>query len=483
MLGIPLTTIRDELLGDAFVLALQDGPSGKPEQSRGLLLARPRDRALMERVIAGFNNAQTQSGELAGVESRSRGPVKYSARLYKAAGRPPEFYILLDGGTFAWSNSEATIQGVIDRQVSQPPGLAADAEFRKVRDGLPSRPLASLFINARFLERALSEAPRPAGDKGAAMIARYIRAVGHVGLALEWRDGIFLHSSETVAPEKLDPWLKDWLTRPSAPSPLPLQVSPSTVALASANIDYKSLLAACKELISEDDRPVLDNLKLVLQGILLGRDPLTEILPRMTSTAILAIEVEPDPAIRPHFPLVGAVGWSVQPGDEVAGPIDNALKTLLAFHCLDPKRRANHYRVESRASGDTRLTLLSNGQRTRMAYRVDRDRLVYGNSPEAVARFATGQPPSTITDIKTRFFPEAETFAIVDLTRLVSEVRSLRKPIVQALAARSKRPVDEADRDLGDLIAAAELFKAASFTSTTSPDASKVRRTIGFLAR
>jgi hypothetical protein len=481
VLGVPLTTIRDELLGDAFVLALQAGPSGKPEQSRGLLLARPRDRAMIERLIAAFNNAQ--SGELAGVESRSRGPLKYSARLYKAAGRPPEFYVLLDDGTFAWSNSEATIQGVIERQVSQRPGLAADTEFRKVREGLPARPLASLFVNARFLERALSEAPRPAGDKAAAMIARYIRAVGHFGLALDWRGGIFLHSCETVAPEKLDPWLKDWLTRPSAPNPLPLQVSPSTVALVSANIDYKSLLGALKELISENDQPALDNLKLALQGILLGRDPLTEIIPHMTSTAVLAVEVEPDSAIRRHFPLVGAVGWSVQPSDEMAGPIDNALKTLLAFYCLDHKGRTNHYRIESRATGDARLTLLTNGQRTRMAYRVDRDRLVFGNSPEAIARFGTGEPPSTITDIKTRFFPDAETFAIADLTRLIQEVRLLRIPIVQALAARSKRPVNEADRDLGDLIAVAELFKAASFTSTTSPDASKVRRTIGFLAR
>ena len=483
-LGVPLTTIRDELLGDAFVLSLQAGPSGKPELSRGLLLVKPRDRPLLERLIKLFNDAQIRGGELDGVDPRSRGSVKYSARLFKAAARPPEFYVVLDDGTFAWSNSEDTILGVIDRKVAGRPGLRDDPEFKKVRAGLPERPLASLFVNARFLEAALFETPRPPSDRPAAMISHYIKAVGQFGLALEWRGGISLHSCETVAPEKLDPWLKDWLTRPSSPSPLPAQVSSETVALVGANIDFKSLLAAWRELMPEGDRPDLDNLKLVLQGIFLGRDPFNEVLPRLSSGAVLALEIEPDTAIRPHFPLVGAVGWSIEPGvDDLAGPIDNALKTLLAFYALDHKPRMDHLRIESKTTGDARLTLLTDGLRARVAYRVDRDRLVVGRSPEAVARFGLGQPPSMIADIRARSFPQAETFAIVDLDRLVGEVRSLRGPIARRLAARSKRPVAATDRDLGDLIAAAELFKAATFTSTTSPDASKVRRTIGLMAR
>ena len=481
-LGVPLATIRDDLLGDAVVLSLQAGPSGKPDQSRGLLLAKPRDRALLERMIKLFNDAQSK--ELAGVEPRSKGAVKYSARLFKAAGRPPEFYVVLDNGTFAWSNSEAMILGVIDRQVSSRPGLGDDASFRKVRAGLPDRPLASLFVNARFLEGALAEAPRPGGDRGAAMLARYIKAVGMVGVALQWRDGIFLHTCETVAPEKLDPWLKDWLTSPSTPVDLSALISPSTVAVASANINFKALLGAFRELVPEGDRSDLENLKLVLQGVFMGRDPLTEVLPRLVPGAVLAIEIEPDTAIRPHFPFVSVIGWSVAPGeDDLTVPIDNAMRTLLAFHAFKPRRRTDHLRIESRTLGDARLTVLTDGLHTRMAYRVDRDRLVVGNSPEAVARFGTGRPPPAIAEIRARSFPEAETFAIVDLSRLVGEIRSLRGPIARGLAARSKRPVAAADRDLVDLIAVAELFKAATFTSTTSKDASEVRRTIGLTAR
>lgn len=483
-LGVPLATIRDDLLGGAVVLSLQAGPSGKPDQSRGLLLVKPRDRRLLERLIKLFNDAQTQSGELDGVDPRARGAVKYSARLFKARGRAPEYYVLLDDGTFAWSNSEGMIHGVIDRQVSGRAGLRDDPEFRKVRAGLPDRPLASLFVNARFLERAWADAPRREGDRPAEMIARYIRAVGMAGIALEWREGVFLTSYETVAPQKLDPWLKEWLTRPSAPVTLPGQVSPATVALASANVDFKALLGAWRDLVPENDRGSLENLKLTFQGILMGRDPITEVLPRLGPGAILALEIEPDKSTRPRFPLVGVVGWPIVPGDDdLAAPIDNAMRTLLAFSSIKPRRRSDHLRIESRTIGDARMTLLTDGLRARIAYRVDHNRLVVGNSSDAVARFGTGQPASIFAEVRARYFPEAETFAIVDLTRLVQEVRAMQGPIARALAARSKRPVDATDRDLAALIAVAELFKAATFTSTASPDATDVRRSVGLIAR
>ena len=483
-LGVSLATLRDEILGDAFLLTLQQAPSGRPDESQGLLLVKPRDRPLIERLLKALNDAQLRDGELAGVEARSKGTVRYSVRLFKAAGRPPEYYVLLEGGELAWSNSEAMILGVIDRRASGGPGLGDDPSFRKVRRGLPDRALASLFVNPRLLEHAMADAPRPADDRAAAMLARYVAAVGQAGLALQWRDGLTLHSHETLATEKLDPWLKHWLGRPPSPVVLPSQVSSATVALLSANLDYQAVRDALWELVPEGDRPSLENLRLGLQGILLGQDPLTEVLPRLGPGTLLALEIEPDRVARPRFPLVGVVGWSDQPG--VEGPsaaIDNAMRTFLAVYALDPKRRAAHLRVESRSIGDARVTLLTNGLRTLEAYRVDRNRLVVGNSSEAVARFGTGPPSPIFSGLRAKFFPEAETFAIIDLARLIEEVRSLRGPFAFALAARSKRPVAATDRDLGDLIAVAELFQAATFTSAASKDASEIHRTIRLIAR
>ena len=483
-LGVSLANLRDELLGDALVLSLQTDPSGRPDRSRGLLLLKPRDRPLLERLIRAFNDAQFRGGELLHVDDRSRGPVKYSARSFRAPGRPMEFYVLLEDGTFGWSNSEAMILDVIDRKVSGRPSLLDDAGFKKVRSSLPDRALASLFVSPRFLEGAMAQNPQPADDKLSAMIARYLGAMDRLGFALRWQDGVSLETSESLVPEKLDPWLKDWLTGPPRPVVLPAMVPPSTIAVASANVDFRAIRDAAWDLVPEDDRAALDNLRLGLRGALLDRDPLTEVLPRLGPGMILTVEVEPDPAIRPHFPILGVIGWSSPAGfAELAGPVDNAIRTLLAFYAFDSKRRMEHLRVESRMVGESRLSVLTDGLRTRVASRVDRDRVVLGNSPEAVARFGAGPPSSTISDVLVRDLANAETFAIIDVSRLVREVRSLRGPIARALAGRSQRPVVSADRDLRDILTIADLFKAATFVSTSKPDASEVRRTIRLLAR
>ena len=484
VLGVSLATLRDDLVGDAVVLTFQMAPSGRPDEARGLLLVKPRDRSLIERLLKALNDAQLGSGEQAGLQARSRGPVKYWARIFKAAGRIPEFYVQLDDGTFAWSNSEALILGVIDRKAQGGPNLGDDPDFRKVRRALPDRAVASLFVNARLPEAAMADAPRPPDDRVGALLARYIGAVGQFGLAFRWQDGFSLHSHETIRPEKLDPWLRRWLTRPPSPVTLPARVPPSAIAVLSANLDYPAVLEALRGLIPEDDKPFLENLKLAFQGILLGRDPVTEVLPRLGPGTLVYLEVEPNRAVMPRFPLVGLVGWSGTPGAGVlADPLDNALRTAFAVYALDRTRRPAHLRVESRTIGDSQVTALTNGLRALMAYRVDANGLVVGNSAEAVARFGTGQPPSTILGLRARDFPEAETFAIVDLARIVEEITTLRGPIARALASRSKRPFEATDRDLGDLIALAELFKAATFTSSSATDASEVHRTINLIAR
>ena len=270
-LGVPLSVIRDEIAGDAVVLSLMPGPEARPEEARGLLLALPRDRTLVEPMMKSLNEVQSRSGELQGVELKSRGPIPYRVRKFKAAGRPTEYYVVLDNGVFAWSNSEEMIFGVIDRKLSGGKGLGDDPSFEKVRRGLPERSMASLFVNPRLLDRAMDAVARPAkpeeGRLGA-ILARYLGAVGYAGASLQWREGIFLHTHEAVDPARLDPWLRRWLSGPSVPVSLPGLVPESALAIASVQINYDAALEALAELVPEDDRPRLENLRLALQGLL-----------------------------------------------------------------------------------------------------------------------------------------------------------------------------------------------------------------------
>jgi hypothetical protein len=382
---------------------------------------------------------------------------------------------------FAWSNSEEILLGVIDRNQSGGKGLGDDPAFQKVRRGLPERSMASLFANPRLLDRAMDAAARPANPgegRLGAMLARYVGAVDYAGASLQWRDGLFLHTHEAVDPARLDPWLRRWLTGPSAPVSMPVLVPESALAVASVQINYEAALEALGELIPEDGRPRPENLRLALQGLLLGLDPVAEVIPRLDPAALFFIDSGPG------FPRAAALGWKDRPGaPDLAAALDNALRTLLAIYTLDPKRIAEHLRVETRTIGEARVTTLTDGLRPRISYRADRGRVVLGNVPEEVARFGAGPPPTFLTNLRTRYCPEASTFVVIDLGRLVREMYNLRGPIADRLAARSKRPVQAVDRDLGQLLALADLFQAATFSSTTGPDASEVHRTLGLLSR
>ncbi len=486
-LGVPFSVIRDELIGDAVVLVYQPGPGNAPELARGLLLASPRDRPLMVRLVDSLNANQRRSGELTRLDKKGRRGLEYIARNFKPGTRLAEFYAHLDDGTFAWSNSEALIHGVIDRKVGGGPSLKENSAFLGVRSALPDKALASLFVNPRLVERTMAASIRPiepGQERVLAALGRYLAAVGYAGLALEWRDGPVLHLHESLDPTKLDPWLKAWLSHPPAPAGWLGQVPETALAVLAAHVDFEAVRGALWDLVPDDDRPGLDNYRQIFQGLLLGLDPNTEILPRLRPGVLAYIEARPEIGVRPLFPIVGAVGWSDQPGEgELSPPIDNALRTALAAFAIDPARKARHLRIESRKVGEARSTELTDGATALFAYRVDPDGVVLGNAAEAVARFGSAKLPSAIREVRKAYFPEAETYAVVDLIRLVRVVRTYRGAIAGQLATQANRPLDDLDRDLGQWLALADLFRAVAFTSASKPDASAIHRTFSLIVR
>ena len=78
-LGANLNDVRDELLGDAVVLALRlpADPAADPSLGGGMLLVQVRDYALLKRLISFVNTAQQDTGELTRVVDHQRGGTTY----------------------------------------------------------------------------------------------------------------------------------------------------------------------------------------------------------------------------------------------------------------------------------------------------------------------------------------------------------------------------------------------------------------------
>ena len=535
-LGVKLAEIRDQVFGDAVVLVLRlpPGVPTDPSQARGLLLLRARDPSMLHRLVTALNAAQQKSGELRRVSTRSRASTSYHVREFpEGSPRPPEWFVDFPDGTFAFSNSEEMIWGVIDRKPPQPmvpavgppqaakpdaitvsPGLGKSPRVLAVRRRLPERPLARLYLDPRAVERLLALAPPPAKPSDARfleMLRRHLAAVDYAGAALSVRSrAIVVDAVETLDASKVDGWLRRW-AGDSRPDRRDLRRVPRTaMALASAHLEMTAFRDALYQLVPESEHPKLRNLEALMTGLMLGQDFASRILPALGPGVIAYLDSPPESAAdRPDgedrppgrgglFPLVIAADLPAgshgpNPGGDPGGPsgvvvsdaIENALRTLLTIMALDEKRGQGRAALTTTEAAGASVTTLNIP--IPFAFAIDRvgGRLVLGTTAPAVARYleAASDPEAggRFRDWRAAAFPSYETFLCVDLEALTRLGGQHRDRLARRLAARQNRPAEEVVHDLEHVLALARLFRAAFIASRVEPDATALHRSFGLI--
>lgn len=518
-LKVKLANLRDDVLGDAVILAMRMDPSAPadPGKARGLLLLKARDAGLAARLIDAINASQRQSGELARLSDRRRGETTYHVREFPdGSGRPAEWYICESDGTFAFSNSEALIQGVIDRKAGPhgdavAPGLGRLPGVEAVRRRLPERALARLYVDPRAIERLLAAAPAPAKPVEARVLARlrrHIASVDYAGAALVWRpEAIVVHAVESLDASRADAWVRHWAgdTRPFPPE---MRRVPSTaMAMASARLDLSALREVIYQVVPESDHPRLANFESVLRGVLLGQDLASRILPAIGPGAIAYVESpaeDAEPGTNASrgrlFPLVlvvdlsgghpaeprgGKDGNGARAWPSATDAIDNALRTLLALMALDEKRAPGGSTIASTEAAGARVATLR--PPIPFAYAVDRasGRLVLGTSAPSVARYleaaADPEAGARFRDLRAAAFPEYDSFVCIDLDAVTRLGGRYRARVASKVAARRHRPEADVERDLEHVLALAHLFRAAFIAGRIEPDATAIHRTFGLI--
>jgi hypothetical protein len=480
MLGAKVLTIQNDLLGDAVVLSLHLAPGASPDSARGLLLTRVRDRALLKRLIDLANKTQN-----ADVTQTEQGGRSYFVRRSGHNGnKESDYYCLLDDGTFAWSNSETLIRGVLGRRAGVGSGLGEVPAFRKVRAGLPARCLAFVHIDPKFAAQLLASAPRaddPNEDRAAELVGRYLGTVEGIGLALEWRDGFLLHSHEVLDPKGFDPRLLRWAKTGARPDALARRIPNTAIATAAVSIDVPAAYDVLFDLVPSGDRPRIETVLEAVRGFLLGRELRKEILPRVGPAVIAYVEAPASEATR--LPIVGVVELRGESGERgVAAAIDNALRTLCCLYALDPRHQAGQLRVESQQRGALRVTSFG-GPNAPFAYGLGPDCLVVGTSADAVARFGTGEPDARLAATRSAYFPDARAYAAVDVPRVARAARSRHDALARHLAASRGVPFEEAAHDLDGALALFDLFDTAFFALAIDDDLTSVHQTLGLVAR
>src|SRR5208337_5349285 len=116
VLQAKLTEIRDEIVGDAVVVALRLPPDAPfdPSHARGILTLKATNPGLLKRLIDLVNTTQKQNGELAAVVERKRGDISYFVREFPAGSdHRLEVYVTFPNGIFAVSNGVELIADFI----------------------------------------------------------------------------------------------------------------------------------------------------------------------------------------------------------------------------------------------------------------------------------------------------------------------------------------------------------------------------------
>ena len=289
VLQTKLTEIRDQIVGDAVVIALRlplDSPFD-PSRARGILALKAANPALLKRLIDLVNTTQQQNGELAAVVERKRGDISYFVREFPAGSEHlPEAYVTFADGTFAVSNFGSLIADFIDRKTgnaddaTQPPASLADLpRFQTLDHKLPAQPLARLYIDPRLAESLFKNSPKPRSP-GEALIQRYVGALESAGAALVVSEKhLALHTAQVFEPGKFRELVGSGAVRPTATVPRIDRVPATTLGVGSVLVDLAALYRFFAQTVPEPEQQRLANAEIALKGVFLGQDPRTRILP------------------------------------------------------------------------------------------------------------------------------------------------------------------------------------------------------------
>ena len=210
---LSLAQLRDDILGNALVLAYSPGPVDKPDHERGLLLLEARKAELLAQLLERVIALQKESGEIKEVNERSHSQHKYLA----AVGPKTTTFYLRSGAILAVTSEEPVLLEMIAR-LDNP---AAHSPFKGRFPSLdPGGRLLSLWLNPRPY-RALLE-KQASLVHGAQLVAfntflPYWKALDCIGVFVTHRDDCEVTVAVEGRPNDLPPGGSIVLFKPPAP--------------------------------------------------------------------------------------------------------------------------------------------------------------------------------------------------------------------------------------------------------------------------
>jgi hypothetical protein len=467
VLHVTAVQLRDDILGDALVLAYRPGSPAHPEQEQGLVLVRARNPKLLAGLIERINELQKDSGELEQLEARSyRGQTYYRRTDQKGTN-----YYFLRGPVLALAPQEAMLREALDRSQDAPstgePPLA-----RRLRGLGVNRPLAALLINPRAFDPALSgQADAVQGAQAVALktLLVYWKAMDDLALWLTLEEDVAIQVAVRAELTKLPPAASRFLTTAALPSELWRSAPPDAILTAAGRFDLSALAEVLSSFLAEEARKGLRD---VVEGsveAVLGRDALGDLAPQLGPDCGLWITAPPAEE-KTWFPHACAVlrvrpGKGGAPADRILSNALNSLATLFVF--LQNHGKPGPLRLKYVVQDRIEVGYLVDEKRfpegLQPAFAFKEGYLVLATSPEAIGRFH-------VAPAKTAWALPGESPVLRLSVRALCRYLEARRGAITAYAARTKDlSVSQADDSLNKLLTVLRFVETVELTQQASP--------------
>jgi hypothetical protein len=458
-LGVTWPQLRDEILGDAIILAYRPGPPGKPEQEEGLILLWARNPKLLATVVDRLNEHQKKAGELKEVQARKHAGLTYHRRVETEG----ESFYFLDGPVLAFAPRESLLREVLERRTAPKPARLLPLTDR-LKDVGMERALATLWINPRAFDEELGQqAETLAGAEGHALktFLRYWKALEGVSLSLlvegEPEVVLALHARTEALPAAA----KRLVETAGEPTDLWQRFPQDSILTAAARVDLLALAEALGEFLTPEARKALlgdlqRELNLPLEEVLMK-----QLLAKLGPDCGLCIAAAPDKAAFPHV----LIALRIRPGPPGKPPTEKAIAGALGLFAWlavqeHNRKHKDQMDLKKEIQDGVEVRYFINDKKfppgLRPAFAVKGGYLVLASCPEAVRRFAAEAEPA----------PPAKDSPLLRLSlrRFGQFLKDRKSSVLDFLGNKKGVPKDQAGQWLEGMVWALDLFDTLELT-------------------
>jgi hypothetical protein len=472
-LGLDWTRLRDDILGDALVLAYQPGPPGKPEQEQGVLLLRARNAKVLADLIERVNKVQKEEGELKDLEERRHNEAVYYRRLefdkHTERDKPPTFYYV-HGPVLALSSQESMLQKIIEGDRPDA-GISGEAA-RRLRELDAERALLAVWINPRAFDPEVDAKVAKSPIERSATVkyfARYWKALDSVVLSLSPAErDINLSLGVRARVEELPPAARR-LFREGATASAVWGLFPESALLAAGGrLDGAALLDVFGGFLTAENRQALHaTLNRQFAALLGEEDFARDVLPVLGPDWGLCITA-PAPRDKNWMPqtlfaLRVDVNRKKALDRKLLDGLDFAARLLILGHNTQYPDQPMVLKNGEVAGQEVRYLAGERGlpDGLQPAYGLLHGYLILASSLESMNRFANAKPQTAAG-------------SPVPLLRISCKdwrtyLNERREPIVQFLAARNKLSRDAAGQQLNGLLAGLHFIDRIELRQRAAP--------------